>query len=714
MLSPGYFDYRWSWYRPIFSRGDTVAARCHVDVRRLPVRLTGADGKIHIPYAMHPDMSKVMYTAMRRLQDYSIRYMVNGEKISAHQLPTMNPVARTMVKHLRKRYPHLSQTLLHHWCADEKGALAIFEMWQSMWKQSWKQDQIDGAPWVAAVNILILKLIREAIAELPKEHEAHTDHVLVCVAGGLYDWALRNFLKQHVEGSVEVTRIATYEAMMIPVTPITFLYRQPEDSLLGDDRFVIISYGLEPDIVPRLRQLRASVESKHEAGIIPLLAQDKMGEHMLRRSWARLALWELAEETGQGVWMQWVLNAKKLDQFLAKPEALNESAVKLLESNIEYPIAAWILARRDPKRSKAAMQEKPWLKDDCVLNAFRVFEEDVNVEKIRRKAETVWLDRRYKLAAKGRSSEVDKTLLAAWSAGELVYFQGSEKSLHSGVSLSSNQACLSMDWVDYLVILQSAHTDYATFLQKVFLPAVLSKFEGKDHIFLDSLSASGCLMRGTTKLLLRVGLELKALLKQFYLDADLPQKSFLPISMCMTMMGDWSIAQYKHQILGDFRLATGLLVSQANAGIAHDATIGDVIMRRDKKSGLKALGGVRVESIDMGGGEPASLLFNQGFALTEAALQDYCENISSNAKVKKIALNKKQASSIFSAYRLPSEVLELWVVSFASKDEEGLLFVKVGSPKLNGACTDLYELLDASTASTRLIYTDIISMDVGA
>ncbi|MDQ6995539.1 MAG: hypothetical protein Q9M18_08085, partial [Mariprofundaceae bacterium] len=441
MLSPGYFDYRWSWYHPILNRGEDIAVRCKVDIRRLPVRYTAEDGKEYLPYAIPANQLEMLTTAFRHLQDYSFRYMIDQEKVSAHQLPLLNPVSRVIMKHLQTRYPHLPQNLLHHWCADSEGALALFEMWQAMWKQSWKQDQLDHAPWVASVNILMLKMIRQAIQCLSSDHAEHTDHILVSVAGGLYDWALRHFLKQHVDGAVEVTRIATYESMVIPVTPIAFLYRQPEDALLGDDRFVIMSYGLEPDIVPRMRQVRAKVGSKYESGICPLLAEDRMGAHMLRRSWVRLALWELAEKTGQGVWMQWVLQARKLDQLITRPETLPQAAVDLLSQSIEFPIAAWILARLNPKTKKKANLDTPWLKDDRVLQAFRVFEEDVAVEQRRRQAEVVWMDRHEAVAGKGRGKEIEHALNQAWEAGTLIYFQGAEASLHSGSSLSAQQAC---------------------------------------------------------------------------------------------------------------------------------------------------------------------------------------------------------------------------------------------------------------------------------
>lgn len=714
MLSPGYFDFRWSWYSPIFNRGETTAGRCRVDVRRLPVRFTDEDGKEYIPYAVTPSMSEVIYTSMRRLQEYSVRYIISGDKVSAHQLPSMTLVSRKMVLHLHKRYPHLPQMLLHHWCADEKGGLALLAMWQAMWKQSWKQDQADNAPWVASVNILILKLIREAIAKLPREHEAHTDHILVCVAGGLYEWALRGFLKKHLKGTVEVTRIATYESMMIPATPIAFLYRQPDDSLLGDDRFVITAYGLEPDIVPRLRELRAKVAAKHEAGILALLAQDRMGEHMLKRSWVRLALWELAEKTGQGIWMQWVLDAKKLDQFLAKPELLPESAVKLLEAHTDYPVVSWVLARRGDKNSKLA-SASPWLKDDRVLNAFRVFEEDVGVERTRRQAETVWLDRRQALAGKGRSVESDKALSAAWEDGQLVYFQSAEKSLHSGASLSSKQACLRVEWSDYLATMYATHVDYEKFLESIFLPALLAEIEAGENVFLDTLQASGCALRGSSQVLVELGSAIQNLLRQFYMDViEGDGRGRMPAaSMCMTMMGEWTVVNYQHKALGKFRVASGLAVAQADAGIAHDAGIAQIIAWRDHQAGQKALGGVRVESIESGTGKAASVLYNQGFALSEAVVAEYLSVMRAKAGVKKFYLDRHKAASIFSTYRVPDDVLELVAVIPHSGNENMSLFVKVGSPPLNGGSVNLYELLDSATEAAQLIRSEVLTSWVG-
>jgi len=722
MLSPGYFDFRWSWYRPILNRGEDIAARCRVDVRRLPVRYTAEDGKEYVPYAMQTDMADVTHTSLRLLYDLSVRYMIEGEKVSAHQLPPLNPVGRVIVKHLQSRYPHLPQVLLHHWCADSQGAMRLFELWQSMWKQSWKQDQVDHAPWVASVNILILKLIRLAIARLPKEHAEHADHIFVCVAGGLYDWALRNFLKQHVDGEVEVTRIATYESMMIPATPIAFLCRQPDNALLGDDRFVIASYGLESDVVPRMRQLRQKVGFKYESGICPLLAEDRMGAHMLRRSWVRLALWELAEKTSQGVWMQWVLNAKKLDQLIARPETLPKAATDLLKISSDFPVVAWILARLDEKTKKRADAETPWLKDDRVLQAFRVFEADVAVEQVRRQAELHWLDRHEALGGRGRSSEIEKALKHAWREGQLIYFQGAEESLHGGASLSAKQACLRMNWASYLHVMNKLHGDFSPFLKLVFLPKILQDVRRTKQVFLDEMSGVGCVLRGSVADVLHVGHAIRHHLHDFYLDlmkkealqqdekepaVDL--KAEVPaISICMAMQGDWLVVQYEDPQGSDVRITSSAAMAQADAGLAHDENIGRLIAWRNRKAERQSLGGIHIEGVDIGGGNMLPILHNQGFALTHVVMQAYESEMTGKARIQHFSLDAQQAHSLFSKFRVSGSTLEITVVTPHDESEDVLLFVKVGVTRLNGVTVDIYELLQSMSPAATLMRSEML------
>ena len=708
MLSPGYFDFKWSWYRPILNRGENPTSRCSVDVRRLPVRMPGEDAREYIPYAIHSQLSQTFMLSLQRLQEYSVRYMINNEKVSGHQLPQMDALSRSMGAHLRKRYPHFPHSLVHHWCGDENGAPALYQAWQNMWKQSWKQDQADVAPWVPAVNVLILKLIRESIGKLSGDHAAHNDHVMVCMVGGLYDWALKNFLKQHVDGAVEVTRIATYEAMMIPATPITFLYRQPSDSLLADDRFVAMAYGLEADLIPRMRVLREKVGSKNEAGILALLARDKMGEHFLKRSWARLSLWELAEKSGQGVWMQWVLDAKKLDQLLARPEELPDAIGKLLEPYRELPLAAWLLNQR--KGGRAAKDAgSPWLQDDRVLMAFRVFEEDVKVEVARRKFEKLWMDQRTSLAGAGKSAESNKLLEAAYDEGRLVYFQpDAEKSLHSGTSLATKQGCLRIEWSDYLAAMSGLHGDSQLFLEKTFLPGVLNLFEGRDDVFLDTCSATGCLIRGPVSELTLAGVTLRSQMKSWHRDmAEADRLDNLPaVSMCITLVGDWAFARYQDREKRSLSFAFGLSVAQADSGVSRDCGVGRLMAYRDDKAGRAPLGGVRVETLDSGTGKSAQVLYNNGLALTAQAVGELTASMHHKASIREFKLDQKDAEALLSGYRYSSNGFELIVIAPRSDENNPMLLVKVGRPCLAGVDIDLYELLDSDSKPAQLIVSE--------
>ncbi len=712
MLSPDYFDFRWSWYRPILNRGEIPSSRCRVDVRRLPVRIPGEDAREYIPYAIHSRLAQAFSVSVQRLQDYAFRYMVKGEKVSGHQLPQMNALSREMARHLRKRYPHLPHTLVHHWCGDEHGAPALYHVWQNMWAQSWKQDQVDIAPWVPAVNVLILKLIREAIGKLSGEHAAHSDHVMVCMVGGLYDWAVQGFLKQHLDGAVEVTRISTYESMIIPATPIAFLYRQPDASLLADDRFVVAAYGLEADLVLRMRALRAKVGAKNEAGILALLTREKMGEHFLRRSWARLSLWEMAEKTNQGVWMQWVLDARKLDQLLARPEALPDTIARLLEPcRSQYPVAAWLLSRRAGGRA-AKSAGAPWLQDDRVLMAFRVFEEDVKVEVERRKFEQLWLDQRQSLAGKGKGGESDKLLEAAYHEGKLIYFQpDAEQSLHSGASLAARQGCLRVEWSDYLAAIAAIHPDNRLFLEKTFLPGVLNLLAGKESLFMDNCSASGCLMRGSVSELVQTAIALRVQLREWYRDMSEADEAFhMPaVSMCVALMGDWDFIRYEGKGSDAVTLAFSLAVAQADSGISRDCGVGRLIAYRDHKTGRKPLGGIRVEKLDSGTGQSAQVLYNNGIALTGSAVGELTAVMRHRASVREFRVDPKSAEAVLSEYRYLGDGIELICMIPNGDEENPLLLVKSGRPCLAGVDIDLYELLDKDTKPARLILTEGLS-----
>ncbi|MDQ6976243.1 MAG: hypothetical protein Q9M22_06750 [Mariprofundaceae bacterium] len=697
MLSPDYFEYRWSWYRPIIARGDRPTDLCAIDVRRMPIRASGEDAREYLPYALENELLNIFSAAIKHLYDYTERYIIKSIRVSGHQLPTMSPLAREMVQFLRQRYPHIPQNLLHHWSAESNGGLALVETWNKMWHQSWQQDKADTAPWIAAVNILMLRLLREGISSLPHKYGGQTDHIMVCVIGGLYDWALRRFLQDNVEGTVEINRIVAYELMTIPVTPITFLNRQPNVSLLGDDRYVIMAYGLEPELIPRLRKLREKIDLKHEAGMLPLLAKDRMGEHFLKRSWVRLSLWDLAEKTGQGIWMQWVLDAKKLDQLLAKPESLPVGVLKLLQDSKGTLLADWLMMRIAGKKPKT---EKPWLADERILNAFRVFEEDVKVECARRIAERVWQDKREKMGKKKRGAESDKALITHWENAELIYFRvDTDLSLHSGASLSTKQACLRVAWSDYLVGIAFAHKEVNVFLEKELMPKFLDLVKKNPQLFLDDISASGCSVRGLVRPLTNFCLELRALLNALFREVStkFDKAEIHPISMCVTLIGDWNFAMYNRPGDRKYNMAVSPGVVQADAGISHDDGAGQVIAWRDHKAVRKPLGGVRVERLDVGAGQAVSMLYNTGFALTKQVVNELLTSFGNSVYIQEFSLDQEAGLPLFARFRIPTPNLDLIVFSTRAEPKDWTILLKVGRPRLASVDVDLYEWLDESS-----------------
>lgn len=733
MISPDYFDFRWSWYRPILNRQEQPGDRCAVEVRRLPIRMSGQDAGEYIPYAVDAAVEKAISGSLRRLQDYAIRYMVRGEKVSAHTLPPMDARVRAMVAYLRKQNPHISRDLLHHWCAEPQGAAALLNVCEVLWEQGWKQDKADAAPWVPAVNVLLLRLIRTAIASLSDEESATTNHVMLCVVGGLYVWALQEFLKHYLEGVVEVARISNYESMMLPATPMAFLHHQPDSPLLADDSRLIRTYGLEPEIVPQMRYLIAKVGSKNEGGILALLAKEKLGEHMLRRTWARLSLWKLAMKTGHGFWMRWVLDAKRLDQLLAGQVKLDEPAIEDLRANGEEPVAIWLLSQMAGGRA-AKKADDPWLRDKITLLAFRVFDEDVRVEIARRNAERSWMDRKADLAAAGKSrgglvgiSELrvqgglrggrnvdgDKALEKGWKEGELVLIQPDvTKALHSGKTLSLRHGCMRVEWSDYLARMHAlTGAEAAHFLENRFMPTLFSVVEAKGNLFLDECSGSGCVLRGSILALTETALLLRERLRHLYLetigqlDQEIEEASLPIVAMCMDMTGEWTFSEQKHAKLGVQRIAFSLAVPQVEAGIVRDAGVARIMRARDEKLGQFPVGRVNVEPIKTGAGETVQIVHNEGVALTGSAMRELTGMLKNKADVREFRLTLSQVKGVLDGYRLPLGGLELLVIQrYGDEGKAPWVLMKVGKPTLAGVNVELYELLDLHTdAAARIV-----------
>jgi len=743
MISPDYFSSRWQLYRAVLNRREQPADYCNVEVRRLPVRMSGEDAFEYVPYAVHPEIERTISTSLCKLQDYAVRYIVRGDKVSAHQLPQMDKAIHRMVAYLRKQNPYLSPDLLHHWCADPKGAMALLQVYEVLWEQGWRQERMDAAPWFPAVNILMLKLIRQNISELPSEHIDQTGDVILNVLGGIYTWKLQRFLERHLEGGSDVDRIASHTLMMLPVTPMAFLQYQLDASLLGDDSRVIRTYGLEPEIVPRMRYLNAKGGAHNESEILQLLAKDQLGARLQRRTWVRLSLWKLVVDSGCGGWMRFLQNTKQLDQLLSGNNHLDGILMKNLQTNQETPVAKWLLKQLKGIRATKSMGE-PWLEDNITLLAFRVFEEDVRVEVARRLSEKAWRDRRQGFdgtntlaTAPHRSDSVNRStgisgdsgfrsghlgcrqsgdskiaLNQAWHDGELILIQPDvTKALHSGRTLSQRQGCLKVEWSEYLAKIHALHGGNASdFMAKTFLPGVLELIGNRDKLFLDMCSASGCLLRGSALVLAETGIALRIRLRGWLVeslsryDIAIEDVHMPALSMCMAMAGEWTFGELTDSKQGQQRIAFSQAVCQVDAGVCRDSNVERLLHIRDAKHGVKPIGRVNVRAVKMAEGQAVQMLHNIGFALTASAKTELTSMLANKAVIRNFQPDKLQLQGVLDGYYLPQGGLDLLVIQrHGYESESPWLLMKAGKPSLAGINMDIFELLDDDVLVTQCI-----------
>jgi hypothetical protein len=324
------------------------------------------------------------------------------------------------------------------------------------------------------------------------------------------------------------------------------------------------------------------------------------------------------------------------------------------------------------------------------------------VEIARRKAERVWLDQMAAIAGRARGNEADKLLEAAYKDGKIVFLMpGTEASLHSGSKLSSKQACLMVDWSDYLAAMISLRGNATGFIDKDFLPGMLKRIAVGAKVFMDSISAAGCVLRGPVMPLVELGLAIRQQLREWYLELGEPQvggEIDLPaVAMCMALVGEWAYAETSHGGQPSHRLAFSLAVPQASAGLTHDGGAGRLAAYRDAKTGLKPPGGVRVESVDTGAGQKVQLLHNNGFALTAAAVSELTSAVRERATVREIRMDRKAAQAVLREFRLPEGQFDLFCIQQGAEGMPVLLLM-VGRPRLSGVDVDLYELLDPNSA----------------
>ncbi len=705
MLSSGYIRLRLDWYRPILDRHEEVAAYCTINTQQLPLRTAGRDASEYIPYALHSHISGMVTVSVRRLHEYTVRYMIEGVKVSAHQLPPPDTVSRAMIQHLRGQHPHLPPHLLHHWCADAQGGAGLCKIMHGLWKQALKQELSDHAPWMATINILIIKLLRAAIAHLPDEHEDVIDEVMMRVIGGMYAWALQEFMRMNLKDGIAGACVSGRESLMMPITSIAFLRRQTADTLLGDSRQIISAYGLEPDIVPRLRELRRGRRDTvgDDAAMLAALGQDRMSDHLLKRCWARLSLNALAEESGQGAWMHWARDARRLDQLLSRPEEAGKNLAQALQPVQTHPFAAWLLARIQGGREAGQLQ--PWREDAITLHAFRVFDEDIKAEIARRNAETRWLDMRTELAGQSRGTETDRALEHAYREGKIVFLQTDfDQPLHGGKLASSKQACICMNWLAYLADMEVMYgSQMQDFLEQRFLPGILRILEKREDIFPDEFSAGGCLLRGPVPALLQTGIELRRQLRVWHQDKAELEGECPVTPACMAIRGEWRFARTQHGKLGECHVAFSPGLVQAVCGVAPSRAAAGAPSGGDTASRRCFPGNVHVETVVTGGGDGTRTLRNNGFAMTGPVLDEL--KSAMQGRLREYHVNHDHAVDVLSGHDVPEDGLDLYVIESGEESDHMalMLVVRVGRAALGGVDEDWYALLDPGSEAARLI-----------
>ncbi|RME84408.1 MAG: hypothetical protein D6771_04545, partial [Zetaproteobacteria bacterium] len=494
---------------------------------------------------------------------------------SLHRLPKLDAHGRAQVQALRADYPHLPVPLLHHWCADERGAPRLFAVCRALWEKAWAQQQRDQAPWVVAVHALILGLIRQAAASANRDQDESVDHAMLCVGGGLFQRELAAFLREQVGGDVDLTTLAALEGMAIAATPFVFIGRQLPAPLIADDPRMIRLYGLEPELVPRMRALRAKLGFRQEGGMLNLLVRDALGDHLLRRAWARLSLWEVAIRTRNGKWMQWVLDVKALDRLL-RGERPPPAMLAELSGLRDMPFAAWFLSWIE--RGKPPADARPWTTDVRVLNAFRVFEEDARIEGERRKSEAAWLDQGEALAGRMQGAEAVRKFEAAWREGEIVWITTDPEAPLLHGAAATVQGCLRISWSDYLAAMLPLYGEGAqAFLAETFAPKIAEILSAK-HCFVESLSGEGALVRGETSALVRLAGRLRAALAEWWQEVrDDPQKPMPLAPIGIAVMGDWLA------VSGARSWAFSTAVAVADGLIAHEFGAGRLLRWRAQK-----------------------------------------------------------------------------------------------------------------------------------
>ncbi len=701
---------------------------CHIDMRQMPLVIVGEDALQYIPFGLHPDISTLPLLVVRRLRELMLQYMVEGITVSAHTLPKQDTQTHTMMQALRASQPNLSGHLLHHWCADEHGGRLLRRFLQENWQKAWNiavdRSELPANEvrllWLAAVNMLMVRLLREGIKQLPDEHADMLDMVLVQVLGASFHWLLHEFSEHQINVN-DAQRLQVVQALAIPVPALAFFRNQPRGRIFSDAAHMVVAYGMETELLPCLRQMFSTESQMTARQVLDGLAADHLGDHLLQRSWARLSLRDIGEKTGQGMWVKWALDARRLDKLLSSPEQVASEFSDALQLVADHPFAAWLLAHGDKGLfGKSRSDATPWREDETTVQAFLLFEEDAKLERERRISEQRWLNRETELIGEGRGSEAGRILGEAHAKGNIVLLQKDTKvPLMRGVGGCVAQACLRVEWSEYLRIVERrSGPGMGEFLDVVFQPGIVQLLNHQDGIFMDGYSASGLLLRGNAAALLLIALALREVLFSWLQELDVLELGVREngasvddpvVCMCLAAGGEWSMSGNKGNALNGNLLKGKLAFSpgfaQAESAVSRNDGLERLLRSIDERSGRKPLGSVRVDALKMADGKSVPILCNRGFVITGTALK----GLSQSARqwhLQRFSVSTAQLGQQLSAYHLPGGKLEgvsAQLGEEAKVDTNVLLMVNVGKVLLAGSVEDVFEVLDTGNPVHTLI-----------
>jgi len=695
-------------------QGRDIDEMCRIKVREMPLVTAGEDASEYIPYAIHPDVAGQLGLAVRRLREHMLNYIIEGAAVSAHKLPQHDKRSSAMMQSLRANQPQLSTHLLHHWCADEQGAGALRRLLHDNWLKAWNAElgtvpvnipmQEYRLQWLAAVNILLLGLIRHEVQRQPEEHAEMLDTVMVHVLGASCRWLVREFSLEQLSGLDDSLRQSIYQRLAVPMVSLAFFRRQPKGQIFSDAAHMVTAYGLDAELLPRMRHALDNMHGESAANVLAELAAEPMADHLLKRSWARLSLRDMTESSGQAVWIKWSNDMRKLDGLLNAPEKVAVEMQAALQGFAGHPFAEWLLSTGKKKGllSRGGDDTQPWREDERLLQIFQLFELDAALELERRTAGERWLNRESVLVGVGRGSEAGKILIDAHAKGKVVLLQkDAQAPLFVAGGEAAAQGVLCVDWTEYLRVAERrCGAGMPRFLQQAFQPGVVQLVKSLEGVFADSFSASGLILRGSLPKLLYAGMALRQLLAKWFSEleatSDQIETDEPVVSMCLAVCGDWSIAKQLDDAPAG-RLAFSQGLAQAKSAVSRNDGLRRLLLSFDARDGKRPCGGVRIESIKMADGKNIPILCNRGFALTGTALQSL---LASTAQVQLQGFESADEAAelpAFAAFRLPAgraEGYTVHVVGESGVEVEMNLLLRIGKVLLGTTVEDVYEVLD--------------------